>query len=80
MFQSSFYQFNYSRQIAIPCRPQKTFTLYVFDVPEEMPEEDVRHALYKFNSIVEVVRLVVQYQKPPPSEQSQSGENLNVLR
>lgn len=44
-------------QIAIPCRPQKTFTIYVYDVPDEVPEEDVRHALYKFTSIVEVIRL-----------------------
>ncbi|XP_049881537.1 uncharacterized protein LOC126377757 isoform X2 [Pectinophora gossypiella] len=45
------------RKIAIPCRPQKTFTVYVYDVPDEVPEEDVRHALYKFGSVVEVVRL-----------------------
>ncbi|KPJ17882.1 hypothetical protein RR48_04023 [Papilio machaon] len=45
------------RQIAIPCRPQKTFTIYVYDVPDEVPEEDVRHALYKFTSVVEVLRL-----------------------
>ncbi|KAG7296870.1 hypothetical protein JYU34_019729 [Plutella xylostella] len=45
------------RKIAIPCRPQKTFTIYVYDVPDEVPEEDVRHALYKFCSVVEVVRL-----------------------
>lgn len=35
------------------------------DVPEELPEEDIRFALYKFNSVVEVVRLVVFYQKQP---------------
>ncbi|XP_013196573.1 uncharacterized protein LOC106139636 [Amyelois transitella] len=45
------------RKIAIPCRPQKTFTIYVYDVPDEVPEEDIRHALYKFGSVVEVVRL-----------------------
>ncbi|XP_037877226.2 uncharacterized protein LOC119630797 isoform X3 [Bombyx mori] len=45
------------RKIAIPCRPQKTFTIYVYDIPDEIPEEDVRHALYKFTSVVEVVRL-----------------------
>ncbi|KAG6446649.1 hypothetical protein O3G_MSEX004545 [Manduca sexta] len=48
---------NDKRQIAIPCRPQKTFTVYVYDIPDEVPEEDVRHALYKFTSVVEVVRL-----------------------
>ncbi|XP_028178454.1 uncharacterized protein LOC135084291 isoform X2 [Ostrinia nubilalis] len=47
----------YADWIAIPCRPQKTFTVYVYDVPDEVPEEDVRHALYKFTSVVEVVRL-----------------------
>ncbi|XP_055383152.1 uncharacterized protein LOC129613206 isoform X2 [Condylostylus longicornis] len=47
------------KKVAVPCRPQKTFTLYVLDVPEDIPVEDIRHALYKFNSVVEVVRLVV---------------------
>uniref|UniRef100_A0A1A9WFW4 Uncharacterized protein n=1 Tax=Glossina brevipalpis TaxID=37001 RepID=A0A1A9WFW4_9MUSC len=45
------------RKISIPCRPRKTFTLYVLDVPEDLPVEDIRHALYKFDSVVEVVRL-----------------------
>ncbi|KAH8273052.1 hypothetical protein KR018_006390 [Drosophila ironensis] len=44
-------------EIAIPCRPRKTFTLYVLDVPEDLPVEDIRHAMYKFDSVVEVVRL-----------------------
>ncbi|XP_033170025.1 uncharacterized protein LOC6725266 isoform X2 [Drosophila simulans] len=47
----------FSRSIAIPCRPRKTFTLYVLDVPEDLPVEDIRHAMYKFDSVVEVVRL-----------------------
>ncbi|XP_052121873.1 uncharacterized protein LOC113204893 isoform X2 [Frankliniella occidentalis] len=46
------------KKIPIPCRPQKTFTVFVLEVPEEVPEEDIRHALYKFHSVVEVVRLV----------------------
>ncbi|KAK0175770.1 hypothetical protein PV327_009494 [Microctonus hyperodae] len=45
------------KKVAIPCRPAKTFTVYVLDVPEELPEDDVRHALYKYRSIVEVTRL-----------------------
>ncbi|KAI8117897.1 hypothetical protein CVS40_10334 [Lucilia cuprina] len=53
------------RKIAIPCRPRKTFTLYVLDVPEDLPVEDIRHALYKFDSVVEVVRLH-KYQHPTP--------------
>lgn len=62
-------------QVAIPCRPQKTFTLYVYDVPDDLPEEDIRHALYKFNSVVEVVRLVVFYQKQPTvQEPTPTGE------
>lgn len=59
-------------QVAIPCRPQKTFTLFVHDIPEELPEEDIRFALYKFNSVVEVVRLVVFYQKQPTLQDSSS--------
>uniref|UniRef100_A0A336MTF1 CSON005493 protein n=1 Tax=Culicoides sonorensis TaxID=179676 RepID=A0A336MTF1_CULSO len=43
------------KKVAIPCRPQKTFTLFVHDVPEDVPEEDIRHSLYRFNSIVEVL-------------------------
>ncbi|XP_051170702.1 uncharacterized protein LOC127287685 isoform X1 [Leptopilina boulardi] len=45
------------KKVAIPCRPAKTFTVYVLDVPEEVPEDDIRHALYKYRSIVEVTRL-----------------------
>ncbi|XP_073835179.1 uncharacterized protein isoform X2 [Musca autumnalis] len=50
------------RKIAIPCRPRKTFTLYVLDVPEDLPVEDIRHSLYKFDSVVEVVRLHLYHQ------------------
>lgn len=60
-------------KVAIPCRPQKTFTLYVFDVPEDLPEEDIRHSLYKLNSVVEVVRLVVYYQKQPTVQTETTG-------
>ncbi|XP_043671309.1 uncharacterized protein LOC122630645 isoform X1 [Vespula pensylvanica] len=45
------------KKIAIPCRPAKTFTVYVLDVPEELPEDDIRHALFKYRSIVEVTRV-----------------------
>lgn len=55
------------RKIAVPCRPQKTFTLFVFDVPEEIPIEDVRHSLFRFNSVVEVVRLILHPQVEPTS-------------
>jgi hypothetical protein len=44
-------------QVAIPCRPQKTFTIFVLEIPEDIPEEDIRHSLYKFHSVVEVIRL-----------------------
>ncbi|KAK9506100.1 hypothetical protein O3M35_008096 [Rhynocoris fuscipes] len=44
-------------QVPIPCRPQKTFVVLVLDVPEDLPEEDIRHSLYKFQSVVEVTRL-----------------------
>lgn len=29
----------------------------MLDVPEDLPVEDIRHAMYKFDSVVEVVRL-----------------------
>lgn len=62
------------KKVAIPCRPQKTFTLFVLDVPEELPVDDVRHSLYRFNSVVEVVRLVIYY----PSEKSSSANANNA--
>lgn len=62
------------KKVAIPCRPQKTFTLFVLDVPEELPVDDVRHSLYRFNSVVEVVRLVIYY---PNENKSSSGNNNN---
>ncbi|XP_039958907.1 uncharacterized protein LOC120773843 [Bactrocera tryoni] len=57
--------------IAIPCRPKKTFTLFVMDVPEDLPVEDIRHALYKFDSVVEVVRLHYQTQQLMSNEKIQ---------
>lgn len=67
-------------KVPIPCRPQKTFTLYVFDVPEDLPEEDIRHALYKFNSVVEVVRLIIYYQKPQPEQNATGSLTPKVLK
>lgn len=61
------------KKVAIPCRPQKTFTLFVLDVPEELPVDDVRHSLYRFNSVVEVVRLVIYY----PNEKASVNNNNN---
>lgn len=61
------------KKVAIPCRPQKTFTLFVLDVPEELPVDDVRHSLYRFNSVVEVVRLVIYY----PNEKASSSSAVN---
>lgn len=40
------------RKIAIPCRPQKTFSLLVQEVPSELPEDDVRASLYRYSSVV----------------------------
>lgn len=62
------------RQVAIPCRPQKTFTLFVLDVPDDLPVEDVRHSLYRFNSVVEVVRLVIHYPGEKPTDGMPSFE------
>jgi len=44
-------------QIPIPCRPQKTFSVLVYEIPEDIPDEDIRHSLYKFQTVVEVARL-----------------------
>lgn len=35
----------------------------MLDVPEDLPVEDIRHAMYKFDSVVEVVRLHI-YSSP----------------
>lgn len=40
------------RKIAIPCRPQRTFSLLVHEVPNEIPEDDMRASLYRYNSVV----------------------------
>lgn len=61
------------KKIAIPCRPQKTFTLFVFDIPDDLPVEDVRHALYRFNSVVEVVRLLIFYNNASQQEKREDG-------
>ncbi|XP_021940918.1 uncharacterized protein LOC110840297 isoform X3 [Zootermopsis nevadensis] len=45
------------KKVPIPCRPQKTFTVFALEIPEDIPEEDIRHSMYKFNSVVEVIRL-----------------------
>lgn len=45
----------------------------MFDVPDDLPEEDIRHSLYKFNSVVEVVRLVVFYSKPSQAQNEGEG-------
>ncbi|XP_055682203.1 uncharacterized protein LOC129789418 isoform X2 [Lutzomyia longipalpis] len=61
------------KKVAIPCRPQKTFTLFVLDVPDDLPVDDIRHSLYRFNSVVEVVRLVIQYPSSDKSGQPVEG-------
>lgn len=61
------------KKVTIPCRPQKTFTLFVLDVPEELPVDDVRHSLYRFNSVVEVVRLVIYYPNEKANNNSSEG-------
>ncbi|XP_016986851.1 uncharacterized protein LOC108049953 isoform X3 [Drosophila rhopaloa] len=63
------------RKIAIPCRPRKTFTLYVLDVPEDLPVEDIRHAMYKFDSVVEVVRLHI-YSSPASNAANASSSSV----
>jgi hypothetical protein len=31
--------------------------VFVLEIPEDIPEEDIRHSLYKFRSVVEITRL-----------------------
>ncbi|KAK9754117.1 hypothetical protein QE152_g1516 [Popillia japonica] len=60
------------RKVAIPCRPQKTFSLLVnevpLDLPEDdisytekspfhLPEDDIRASLFRYTSVVEVIRV-----------------------
>ncbi|KAL4090655.1 hypothetical protein QTP88_025449 [Uroleucon formosanum] len=59
-FRKGFHKVTNSRfykKIPIPCRPQKTFSVLVYEIPEDIPDEDIRHSLYKFQTVVEVVRL-----------------------
>ncbi|KAF7272291.1 uncharacterized protein LOC143192698 isoform X3 [Rhynchophorus ferrugineus] len=53
------------RKVAIPCRPQKTFSLLVHEVPVDLPEDDIRASLYRYNSVVEVTRLQTRLEQPP---------------
>lgn len=66
------------RKVPVPCRPQKTFTLFVFDVPDDIPIEDVRHSLYRFNSVVEVVRLVIH--NPNEISQGKCYRSIEAIR
>nr|CAD7394988.1 unnamed protein product [Timema cristinae] len=65
--------------VPIPCRPQKTFCVFVLEIPEDIPEEDIRHSLYKFHSVVEVSRLTKENQPAgsggQQGSQSQSSGN-----
>jgi len=66
-------------QIPIPCRPQKTFIIFVQEIPEDIPEEDIRHALYKLNSVVEVTRIVpAPPEGPKPKIDTGMGMRVNV--
>ncbi|VVC36149.1 Hypothetical protein CINCED_3A013712 [Cinara cedri] len=59
-FRKGFHKVTNSRfykKVPIPCRPQKTFSVLVYEIPEDIPDEDIRHSLYKFQTVVEVTRL-----------------------
>lgn len=53
------------RKVAIPCRPQKTFSLLVHEVPNDLPEDDIRASLYRYMSIVEVCRIPPKIDQVP---------------
>jgi hypothetical protein len=40
------------RKVNIPCRPQKTFSMLVHEVPIDLPEDDIRASLYRYASVV----------------------------
>ncbi|XP_063924862.1 uncharacterized protein LOC135138775 isoform X2 [Zophobas morio] len=52
------------RKVNIPCRPQKTFSLLVHEVPVDLPEDDIRASLYRYAS-VEVTRVSAKLDQPP---------------
>ncbi|KAB0791749.1 hypothetical protein PPYR_03549 [Photinus pyralis] len=52
------------RKVAIPCRPQKTFSLLVMEVPSDLPEDDIRASLYRYTSVVEVTRVTSKLEQP----------------
>ncbi|XP_018329329.1 uncharacterized protein LOC108739775 isoform X2 [Agrilus planipennis] len=52
------------RKVAIPCRPQKTFSLLVMEVPSDLPEDDIRASLYRYGSVVEVTRVPHKMDQP----------------
>lgn len=43
-------------------------------MPDEVPIEDIRHSLYRFNSVVEVVRLLVYYNNTPADKTATTGD------
>lgn len=40
------------RKVAIPCRPQKTFSLLALEIPSDLPEDDIRASLFRYSCIV----------------------------
>ncbi|KAG5876607.1 hypothetical protein JTB14_004219 [Gonioctena quinquepunctata] len=58
------------RKVSIPCRPQKTFSLLVNEIPSDLPEDDIRASLYRYCSVVEVTRVPHRLDQsagsPPP--------------
>ncbi|CAH0548764.1 unnamed protein product [Brassicogethes aeneus] len=57
------------RKVAIPCRPQRTYSLLVHEVPNDLPEDDIRASLYRYMSVVEVTRI------PPKIDQAPGTPN-----
>lgn len=45
------------RKVVVPCRPHRTYSLLAMEVPTDLPEDDIRHSLYRYGSVVEVTRL-----------------------
>lgn len=51
------------RKVVVPCRPHRTYSLLALDVPADLPEDDLRHSLYRYGSVVEVTRLGTEFSR-----------------
>lgn len=68
------------RKVAIPCRPRRTFTICVYEVPDEVPEEDLRLALRRYSTLIELCRLQQTGTASPKPTGSPAGSDSGVAQ